>query len=118
MDIKKVASLIAQGYTPEQVEEIDKILMAAETPPAEPPVETSPAEPPVETPPAEPPVETHPVYVTAEQLTSVMEDFTKKITTAIQNINILRDDMGSPPTPNDAAKDALDAFLTPVKPSK
>lgn len=109
MDIKKVASLIAQGYTPEQVEEIEKILTAAETPPAEPPVETSPAEPPVETPPA---------YVTAEQLSSVMEDFTKKITTAIQNINILRDDMGSPPTPNDAAKDALDAFLTPVKPSK
>ena len=107
MDIKKVASLIAQGYTPEQVEEIDKILTAAETPPTEP----------VETPPTEP-VETPPAYVTAEQLTSVMEDFTKKITTAIQNINILRDDMGNPPTPNDAAKDALDAFLTPVKPSK
>lgn len=117
MDIKKVASLIAQGYTPEQVEEIDKILMAAETPPAE-PVETPPAEPVVETPPAEPAVETPPAYVTAEQLTSVMEDFTKKITTAIQNINILRDDMGTPPAPNDAAKDALDAFLTPVKPSK
>lgn len=117
MDIKKVASLIAQGYTPEQVEEIDKILTAAETPPTE-PVETPPTEPVVETPPTEPAVETPPAYVTAEQLTSVMEDFTKKITTAIQNINILRDDMGNPPTPNDAAKDALDAFLTPVKPSK
>lgn len=118
MDIKKVASLIAQGYTPEQVEEIDKILMAAETPPIEPAVETPPTEPAVETLPTEPVVETPPAYVTPEQLTSVMEDFTKKITTAIQNINILRDDMGSPPTPNDAAKDALDAFLTPVKPSK
>ena len=118
MDIKKVASLIAQGYTPEQVEEIDKILTAAETPSAELVAEIPPAEPVAETPPAEPSAETTHAYVTAEQLSSVMEDFTKKITTAIQNINILRDDMGNPPTPNDAAKDALDAFLTPVKPSK
>lgn len=119
MTINEIATLLNSGYTPEQVGQIADILAQQPTPPAEP--QTPPAEP--ETPPAEPetpPADPAPApaYVTTEQLTQIMESFASRITGAIQNINILRDDMGNPPSPADAAKEALDAFLTPIKPSK
>lgn len=114
MNINEIATLLNSGYTPEQGTQIADILAQQPTPPQDPPAEP-------ETPPAEPettPTDPAPAYVTTEQLTQIMESFASKITGAIQNINILRDDMGTPPSPADAAKEALDAFLTPIKPSK
>lgn len=119
MNINEIATLLNSGYTPEQVTQIADILAQQPTPPQDPPAEpeTPPAE--QETLTADPaPADPAPAYVTTEQLTQIMESFASKITGAIQNINILRDDMGTPPSPADAAKDALDAFLTPIKPSK